>query len=77
MTVRFLPMSGCQWSIMVGQLEILTDELKSKISEAKLIEAEMAVTLSKMKFDKGILLVIESKKAVARSNEILEKLKYI
>jgi hypothetical protein len=64
---------------MVGKLEILIDELSDKITVAEdnLIKAEMAATLAKMKVTEGILLVIVSKEAVARSKEILYKLKDI
>jgi hypothetical protein len=66
-------------------MKLLTDEFRKKIvkaetyiseAETNLVEAEMAASLAKMKSDKLIVLIEESKIAVATSRELLYKLKY-
>jgi hypothetical protein len=70
---------------MRGGMKLLTDKLRKKIvkaetnlaeAETNLVKAETAASLAKMKSDEWIVLVEESKIAVAKSRELLYKLKY-
>jgi hypothetical protein len=69
-----------------GQLEILPDDVENKITEAranlieaeaKLIQVKFAASLAKIKFNKFVLMMQDSKEAVSRSREILDNLKDI